>query len=72
MSNRTVHHTPSGFTFTSEPIASDFKPKTKVTRQRVSITTLDRRLQVIRKWQSEGLITAAKAKALTDEVLEAL
>lgn len=40
--------------------------------RRVSITTLDRRLQVIRKWQREGLITAAKAKALTDEVLEAL
>ena len=72
MSKRTVHYTPSGFTFTSEPIAPDSKPKTKVTRQRVSITTLDRRLQVIRKWQREGLITAAKAKGLTDEVLEAL
>ena len=69
MSKRTVHHTPSGYSFTSEPIAP--VPKSKASK-RVSITTLDRRLQVIRKWQSEGLITATKAKALTDEVLEAL
>jgi hypothetical protein len=69
VSKRTVHHTPSGYSFTSEPIAPVSKSKAA---KHVSITTLDRRLQVIRKWQREGLITAAKAKALTAEVLEAL
>jgi hypothetical protein len=68
---RTVHHTPAGYSYTSEPMAPEPKQKTKATK-RVSITTLDRRLQVIRKWQREGLITAAKAKALTAQVLEAL
>jgi hypothetical protein len=68
---RTVHHTPTGYSYTSEPMAPEPKQKTK-TKKKVSITTLDRRLQVIRKWQREGLITAAKAKALIDEVLEAL
>jgi hypothetical protein len=67
---RTVHHTPTGYSYTSEPIAAEPKQKTK-TKKQVSIATLDRRLQVIRTWQREGLITAAKAKALTAEVLEA-
>jgi len=68
---RTVHHTPTGYSYTSEPMAPEPKQKTKAKKQ-VGITTLDRRLQVIRKWQREGLITAAKAKALTAEALEAL
>lgn len=53
-----------------EPWEPEPKSAPKAKKQ-VSIATLDRRLQVIRTWQRESLITAAKAKALTAEVLEA-
>ena len=64
--------TKSGIIVVTPWTPQQIKAAEKQERQRVSITTLDRRLQVIRKWQRESLITAAKAKALIDEVLEAL
>ena len=68
MTKRKTIHTKYG-TIVIEPWEPESPTKAK---KQVSITTLDRRLQVIRKWQREGLITAAKAKALTAEVLEAV
>jgi septum formation topological specificity factor MinE len=44
--------------------------KSKAQAKSVSISTLDRRLQIISKWERLHYITPAKANQLRDRVLE--
>lgn len=52
-----------------EPLNPPAK-KSKAQAKPVSISTLDRRLQIIAKWERLSYITPAKAKQLRDRVLE--